>query len=193
MHDNFNRPRSLSQNRINAKGAAAAVAAERAAPDSIELLFKRLDQRRFVCDDAILEVALALRLRAHARARQVRASKPRPASVDDHALEVHARTQHALQAFREARIAVEVLAEVRPRLLRMDEPHLHATSEQPRENAEERLHLGAARLDVHVLDVRSRDPEAMLRPRHGLPHHTLVDLAIGNEGGHWALTMGFTH
>ena len=42
MRDNFNRPRSLSQNRVNAEGAAAAVAAERTAPDGVELLFRQV-------------------------------------------------------------------------------------------------------------------------------------------------------
>lgn len=47
----------------------AAVVAVFAAPDEVELLDKWIDEGWGVGEDAVLEVALALRLRAHAGAR----------------------------------------------------------------------------------------------------------------------------
>ena len=54
--------------------AAAAFAAECAAPDGIKLLDKRIDNREIVGKDAVFEVALALRLCAHARAGEIGAA-----------------------------------------------------------------------------------------------------------------------
>ena len=51
--------------------AAAAVVAEVTAPDGIELLDERIDEGGIVGENAILEVALALRLCAHPRAGEV--------------------------------------------------------------------------------------------------------------------------
>ena len=71
--------------------AAAAVAAEVAAPDRIELLDKRIDEGRIVGQDAVLEVALALRLRAHPRAGKVRRTEVRLTTIHDDALEMDTR------------------------------------------------------------------------------------------------------
>ena len=57
--------------RIAAEVAAAAVAAKRTSPDGIELLDKRRDKCGVVGENAVLEVALALTLCAHARAGEI--------------------------------------------------------------------------------------------------------------------------
>ena len=54
--------------------AAAAFAAKRPSPDGVELLDKRIDERGIVGKDAVLKVALALRLRTHARAGEIGAA-----------------------------------------------------------------------------------------------------------------------
>jgi len=54
--------------------SAAAFAAKRPSPDGIKLLDKRIDERGIVGEDAVLKVALALGLRAHARAGEIGAA-----------------------------------------------------------------------------------------------------------------------
>ena len=54
--------------------AAAAFAAECPSPDGVELLDKRIDERGIVGKDAVLKVALALGLCAHARAGEIGAA-----------------------------------------------------------------------------------------------------------------------
>ena len=71
--------------------AAAAVAAEVAAPDGIELLDERIDESGVIGENAILEVALALRLRAHPRAGKVRRTEVRLTTIHDDALEMDTR------------------------------------------------------------------------------------------------------
>ena len=57
--------------------ATATIFAEVTSPNGIELLDKRFDKCRIVCQNAILEVALALGLRAHPGTGQVRRSEIR--------------------------------------------------------------------------------------------------------------------
>ena len=71
--------------------AAAAVVAEVAAPDGIELLNERIDEGGIIGENAILEVALALRLRAHPCAGEVRRTEVCLATIHDDALEMDAR------------------------------------------------------------------------------------------------------
>ena len=61
--------------RIAAEVAATAVAAEVSSPDGIELFDERLDKCRIVGENTVLEVALALTLRA--RAAAVRFAEPK--------------------------------------------------------------------------------------------------------------------
>ena len=56
----------------------------------IELLDKRFDKCGVIGEDAVLEVALLLALRAHPRARQIGRTEIRLNAVDDDALEMHA-------------------------------------------------------------------------------------------------------
>ena len=65
---------NLLYHRIGAMFAAAAFAAKRPSPDGIELLDKRIDERGIIGEDAVFEVALALRLRTHARASEIGAA-----------------------------------------------------------------------------------------------------------------------
>jgi len=71
--------------------AAAAVAAEIAAPDGIELLDERIDEGGIVGQDAVLKIALALRLRAHSCAGEIRRAEVCLATIHDDALEMNTR------------------------------------------------------------------------------------------------------
>ena len=86
--------------------AAAAVAAEVAAPDGIELLDERIDEGGIVGQDAILKVALAFRFRAHPRAGKVRGTEVCLATIHDDALEMDARTEHPLHSLPQTRIPI---------------------------------------------------------------------------------------
>ena len=83
--------------------AATAVAAKRSSPDGIELLYKRFDKCGVVGENAVFEVALLLRLRAHARAGQIGRAEVRLNAIDDDALEMHPRTKHPLGLLRPLR------------------------------------------------------------------------------------------
>ena len=72
--------------------AAAAFAAKRPSPDGIKLLDKRIDEGGIVGKDAVLEVALALGLCAHARACEIGAAEIRLNAIHDDALEMDTRT-----------------------------------------------------------------------------------------------------
>lgn len=89
--------------RIAAEVAAAAVAAEIPSPNRIELLDKRFDKRRVICQDAVLEISHLLALRAHSGAGEVVRTEVRLRAVDDDALEMHARAEHSLGLLRPLR------------------------------------------------------------------------------------------
>ena len=72
--------------------AAAAIATKGSAPNGIKMLDKRIDERGIIGEDAVLKVALALGLRAHPRAGEIRAAEVRLYPIHDDALEMNART-----------------------------------------------------------------------------------------------------
>ena len=146
-------PQKFSGDWIAAEVAASTIAAEVTAPDGIELLDKRFDKCRIVCQNAILEITLSLALRAHPCARKVRRAKIRHVPVNDDALEVDARAKHSFHSSPQVGIAVEVVAPVRPRLLRMDKPQLDASLQHPIQHLQKRHHVPRTGIDVHILDV----------------------------------------
>ena len=72
--------------RVAAEVATAAFAAEVASPDGIELLDKRFDKCGVVGEDAVLEVALLLRLCTHPGSGEIRRAEVRLHAVNDDAL-----------------------------------------------------------------------------------------------------------
>ena len=72
------------------------------------------------------EVASACALHPEASTGKVGRSDIGHLEIEDDYLEVDTGAENALQTGEEDRIAVEVLAEVRPRLLGVDEAHLPA-------------------------------------------------------------------
>lgn len=70
------------------------IAAEIAAPDRVELFGEWIDEGGIVGQNTVLEVALALGLRAHARIGEVRATEIRLPPVHNDALEMDTRTKY---------------------------------------------------------------------------------------------------
>ena len=83
-------------------------------PDLIELLHGLTHQFGFVGEEARLEVAGVGPFHPDACAGEVRAAEIDCAAVEDQHLEVDPGTEHPFQSFRQRRVLVEVLAEVRP-------------------------------------------------------------------------------
>ena len=83
--------------------AATAVAAEVASPDGIELFDEWIDECGIVGQNAVLEVALALRLRTHPRTSEIRRAEVRLHAIHDDALEMHTRAEHPFHCRPECR------------------------------------------------------------------------------------------
>ena len=170
-----------SHNRVGAHVAALALLALAAAPHLVELLDGGGHEGGVIGEDARLEVAAERRLHAHARAGEVGTAHVADRLVDDDDFEMDARAKGTFQQLGEARVAVEVGAEVRPGLLGMDEPHLHALAEQFGQHPEEWF-LGLALRHVQVLDVGGADPQRLF----GLHREVKDDGVMGgvsDEGG----------
>ena len=88
---------------VAAEVATSTIAAEIPAPDGIELLDERFDKCGVVGENAVFEIALLLRLRAHARAGQIGRAEIGLNAVHDNTLEMHTRTQHPLGLLRPLR------------------------------------------------------------------------------------------
>jgi len=137
----------------------------RAHPNGIELGDGGGDELRIAGPDAGLEVALAIAFHADAGAGKVRGADVGCLEVEDQHLEVHAGTQGPFQAGRQDRVPVEILPEVGPGLLGVDQADADAFFDQIGHFAEE----GAGLLAAHhkdVLEIRRADPER----RFHLPH-----------------------
>ena len=138
--------------------SAATIAAERASPDGIELLDEWIDEGRIICQDTVLEVALAFGLRTHARAGEVRRSEIRLDAIYDDALEMDTRTKHPFHPTPQIRITVEIIPPVRSWVFRMDEPHFDSALHHSIQHLQERHHFSPSGVNIHVLDVSGRDP-----------------------------------
>ena len=133
--------------------AAAGFAAE-TGPDAVEVVHGRGDEGGVVREDARLEVARARPLHADAGAREIGRADVRYGPVEDEQLEMDAGAQRPLQPREEHGVAVELLAEVRTRLLRVDQADLPAFGDQVGDEAQE-----GPVADIQVLDVGRADPQ----------------------------------
>ena len=159
--------------------AALAFLALAAAPHFVELLAGGGHEGGVVGEDAGLEVAAAGRLHAHARAGEVGAAHVADGLVDDDDLEMDARAKGTFQQLGETRVAVEVGAEVRPRFLGVDEPHLHALAEQFGQHPEKRLFSFSLK-HVQVFDVGGANPQRVLGLHREVKHGGVVG-GVGDE------------
>ena len=126
----------------------AAVLAFEPGPDGVEVVYGGIHEVWFVGQDAGLEVTGAGALHAKARAGEVGRTDVGGLEVEDDDLEVDTRAKDTLQTREEDRVAVEVLPEVRPWFLGMDEADFLAFLYQVGQNAEERSFF-----HIEVLDV----------------------------------------
>ena len=163
--------------------AALAFLALAAAPYLVKLLAGGGHEGGVVGEDAGFEIAAAGRLHAHARAGEVGAAHVANHLVDDDDFEVYARAEGAFQQLGEARVAVEVGAEVRSGLLGMDEPHLHALAEQFGQHPEEWF-LGLALRHVQVLDVGGADPQRLFDLHREVKDGGVMGGVSDEGGGH---------
>ena len=159
-------------NRIAAELLAGAVLTLETGPDGIELIDGRLDQGRIIRQDARLEVPGAGALHADSGTGQIGRADVRRLQIEDDDLEMDTRTQRPLQSGEQHRIAVEILPEIRPRLLGMDQPHLPALLDQVRDQPQER-----PLVNIQILDVGRPDPQRaphLRHPRNHLPEMGFV-------------------
>ena len=147
-------------------------------PDFVELVHCLLHDFRDISQDASLEVSLIVRLHSDAGTCKVRAAHIHLLAVKDQHLEVDSRTKHSLQAVIQDRILVEVFPEVRPRLLCMNEPHLHTFSNELGNESQERFCF-LAHLNVKVFYVSSPNPKRLLHGLHSRKH-LFVMVSIGD-------------
>ena len=108
-------------------------------PDVVKLFHGLLDDLWLIGQDASLEVTLIAAFHANAGAREIGTADIHLLTVKDQHLKVNPGTQHPLQPVIQHRIPVKVLPEVRPRLLSMNQPHLKPSSNQQRNERQERL------------------------------------------------------
>ena len=169
----------------------------RAHPERVELFDSGLYKLGVVGENTRLKVSAQATLHADASARQVRGADVGCFQVKNHHLEMHPRTHDALEVGRQNLEAVEVLAEIRARLLRVNEPNANATLQECGQLPEQG-HRFAILLHVDILDVGSTDPQrlANLRnPRDDLGVMFLV-LDVLGECGHGSkdnLALVFCH
>ena len=133
---------------------SSAVLALETRPNGVELVDGSIDEVGVVSKDACLEVACAGALHSESGTGEVGGTDVGEFEVEDDNLEVHARAEQAFQTCEEYRVAVEIFAEVRPRLLGMDEAHVTTFAHEVGQHAEE-----GPLADIEVLDVGCPYPE----------------------------------
>ena len=163
---------------ITAKVVATAVSAKVSSPYGVKLFDKRFNKCRVVGKNAVFKVALLHAFRAHPRTRQVGRAEIRLAPVNDDTLEMHSRTKHSFHSTPQIRITVEIIPPVRPRLLRMNEPHLNASLQHPVQHLQERHYVPPASINVHILDIRSGNPQPLPRLRHNPSDDGGIDVSV---------------
>ena len=66
----------------------------------------------------------------------------------------------------------------------MDEPHLDPSLHHSIKHLQKRHHIPPASINVHILDISSRNPKLLPRLRYYSADNGGVDVAVGEEGGH---------
>ena len=116
----------------------ATVLAFEPGPDGVEVVYSRIHEVRLVGEDAGLEVAGTGAFHPETGSSEISRADIDRLEVEDDYLEVDARAKDTLQVRKKDRVAVEVLAEVRPGLLGMDEADFLAFLYQVGQNTEKR-------------------------------------------------------
>ena len=154
-------PLSLFGNSVAAEGFSFALGTSMALPDAVEVVGGGIYQLRFVGEDAGLEIAVVVAFHTHASARKVGGADVGGGAVENHYLEMHSRTESSFQPAPQARILVEVLAEVLSWLFGMKQPHLDTTFQQLIEYRQERNHIPTT-LHIQILQAGGANPQVVL-------------------------------
>ena len=127
---NYISVRGLPSNSIPAKILPLAGFAAMALPDGVEVVGGGIDQLGFVGEDAGLEVAVVVAFHAYAGACEVGGADIGGSAVEYHYLEMHPWAESPFQPAPQARILVEILAEVLTWFFGVQQPHINATFQQ---------------------------------------------------------------
>ena len=130
-----------SPNRIPTKLLPFTILAVLPNPNRIKLVHGLLDQLGIVGEDARFEVARTIALHADACSGEVGTADVGNLVIKNQDLEMHPWTKRPLQAIKQDRVFVEVLAERGTWLLGVDEPHLNAFFDELRQDRKEGLRL----------------------------------------------------
>lgn len=173
--------------RVGAEIFAFAIFAVTAYPYIVKLIHRLLNDLWLVSQYAGLEVASRVCLHADAGTCEVGAADIHFFTVKHQHLEVHTRAEHSLQSVIQYGILVEILSEVRPRLLCVNESHLHSPPYEQRDESQKRLLL-VAHLHIQVLYVGGPNPKSVLHGLHPC-QHLFVMLRVGEIFQHTSLAQ----
>ena len=90
----------------------------------IELVHRLFDYFGLICEDARLDVSLAIGFHADSRTREVGGADIGSSAVENHCCEMYPRTEPPLQSAPQYRMLVEIRAEVFSRLFSVKQPHI---------------------------------------------------------------------
>lgn len=110
-------------NRVAAELPSPAPLAAESGPDAVEVVHRRLHELGAVRQDAGLEVAARSPLHPDSRAGEIGGADVGEYPVEHQNLKVHPRAERPLEAGRQDRIPVELIAEDGPWLLGVDESY----------------------------------------------------------------------
>ena len=154
-------PLSLFGNPVTAEGFSFALGTSSPLPDAVEMVGGGIDQLGFVGEDAGLEVAVVVAFHAYAGTREVGGADVGGGAVENHNLEMHPWAEPPLQPAPQARILVEILAEVLARFFGVQQTNVDTALEQLVEHRQERHHVPST-LHIQVLQVGSTNPQIVL-------------------------------
>lgn len=143
--------------RVGAEVFAFAIFTVTPYPYIVKLIHCLLNNLWFVRQEASLEVACCVGFHADAGTSEVCAADIHLFAVEHQHLEVYTRAEHALQSVIQYGVLVEILTEVRSRLLSVDESHLHSPPYEQSDERQKRLLL-VAHLHIQVFYVGGPDP-----------------------------------
>ena len=176
----------LPSNSIPAKILPFAVLTAMALPDAVEVIGGGIDQRRFVGEDAGLEVAVVVAFHTDAGTSEVGGADVGGGAVENHYLEMNPWAESPFQPAPQPRILVEILAEVLSWFLGMKQPHIDTPFQQIIEHRQERHHAPSS-LHIQVLEVCGTNPQVVLYLRAAGKDIDVV-VAIGNVFQHKNIT-----
>ena len=141
------------KNRIAAILLSATVFAFEPGPDRIELIHGRFDETRFISQDSGFKIPGACALHSYPGTSKVSRSDIGNLGVEYNNLEVNTWTESSLQPGKENGILVEVLSEIGPWFLCMNQPDLFSLLDEVGKDTQER-----SVINIEVLDVRRPYP-----------------------------------